>query len=125
MISRVVTDWALRLITIKNVQMGESIKGVGVKRLAIILGLGAAMLGGARNAQALSLTPANTTCKTDINTNLQGTALYTILDACFDVDAATLDLLYKKNVDDGSEEGSFRSSYETTFANSSTDPQDA
>jgi len=77
------------------------------------------VLGGANEATAstLSLAPSNTTCTTNINTNLSGSALYGILDTCFDVTATSLDLLYKENVS-GVEDGTYSSSYDTTFSNS-------
>jgi len=81
---------------------------------------------GSTNASAdpLSLTPADTSCKTNDNTNLSGDALYKILDNCFDVDLSTLSLLYKAEVPTG-ESGPFATSYQTTFTNTSSDPENA
>ncbi len=72
----------------------------------------------------LSLTPANTSCTTNTNSNLSGSALFGVLDSCFDVELASLSLLYKAEVG-GGEEGPFAASYQTTFTNSSSDPENA
>ena len=76
------------------------------------------------HASALSLTPANTSCTTTNNSNLSGSALFGILDSCFDVELSSLSLLYKAEVG-GGEEGPFAASYQTTFTNSSSDPENA
>ncbi len=76
------------------------------------------------HASALSLTPANTSCTTLINSNLSGSVLFGILDSCFDVELASLNLLYKAEVG-GGEEGPFAPSYQTTFTKSSSDPENA
>ena len=55
----------------------------------------------------------------------QDDVLYGILDGCFGVEADTLSLLYKANVEDGSESGVFTSSYTTTFTATSSDPENA
>ena len=75
-------------------------------------------------ADVLTITP-NNTCTTTINSNLKPDVLYGILDGCFGVEADTLSLLYKANVEDGSESGVFTSSYTTTFTATSSDPENA
>jgi hypothetical protein len=76
------------------------------------------------HASPLSLTPANTSCISTNNSNLSGSALFGILDQCFDVELPSLSLLYKAEVG-GGEEGPFAASYQTTFTNSSSDPENA
>ncbi len=95
-------------------------------RTLAILGLGALLVAGAATADAstLSLTPADATCTTDINSNLSGASLRAILDGCFGVDAPALSLLYKSDVG-GGDSGTFASSYDTTFTNAALDPQNA
>ena len=74
-------------------------------------------------AQALVITPAGTTCTTDVNSNLGQSAVEALALSCFGF-AGDLSLAYKDNVG-GSEEGSFAGSYDTTFSNSPGDPADA
>jgi hypothetical protein len=72
----------------------------------------------------IALTPAdcNTTYTcwtTDDNSNLSLAEIETI------TGASDLQSLYKQDVGAGSDSGSFAASYQTSFANSSTDPEDA
>jgi hypothetical protein len=86
------------------------------------LAIGALLVGGASRAEALPLTPADTTCTTNTTSNLNASALYTLLDGCFDVTAATTPLLYKQNSGTGgTEEGTFASSYSTSFIGTTGD----
>ena len=77
----------------------------------------ALLVGSAGKAEALALTPADTTCTTNVNSNLNNSALYTQLEGCFDVTALSpLALVYKQNAGTGgTEEGSYAASYTTTF----------
>ena len=95
-----------------------------MKRTFILLSLGAVLIGGATTADALPITPGGTSCTTSTNSNLSGTQVLAIVDACFDADATALQLLYKAQVG-GSDSGAFASSYNTTFTNTATDPQNA
>src|SRR5688572_8869048 len=100
--------------------------GVTVKYTIGALAIGALLVGGTTKAEALALTPADTTCTTNTNSNLSSAALYAQLETCFDVTALTLNPIYKDNVETGEEAGyTFNSSYETTYANTATDPADA
>jgi hypothetical protein len=95
--------------------------GVDVKFTIGTLVIGAMLVGGASKAEALALTPADTTCTTTDNSNLSGSALYSLLDGCFDVTATALNLIYKANVSEtstnpSSEEGTHALSYSATFS---------
>src|SRR5688572_10508281 len=98
------------------------LNGVTVKFSIGALAIGALLVGGASRAEALPLTPADTTCTTNTTSNLNASALYTLLDGCFDVTAATTPLLYKQNSGTGgTEEGTFASSYSTSFIGTTGD----
>ena len=85
------------------------------------------MLVGSRAwAAPISLTPVNTTCTTNINSNLDGAGVLAALQACSWSVTGPLDLLYKAEVGAPvTESGTFASSYDTIFMNTSLDPQDA
>jgi hypothetical protein len=97
-----------------------------LKQVLICFAALVALAFNATSAQAdvLTITPDNT-CTTSNNSNLNAGALYGILDGCFGVEADTLSLLYKVNVDGGGESGAFTTSYKTTFSNTSSDPENA
>jgi|SRR5688572_921698 len=82
--------------------------------LAAILAMSMAL-----NANALLLTPATATWQGSIPNNPDPDAVEVITGT-----SAQLTLAYKDNVG-GSEEGSFASSYKTTYFNTPLDPQDA
>src|SRR5688572_4241615 len=92
--------------------------GVTVKHTFGILAVGAMLVGGVTKAGALALTPADTTCTTNVNSNLNDAALYAQLEGCFDVTAPSpLALIYKQDTaeDEGDplppDVGSHASSY--------------
>lgn len=89
-------------------------KMIGKLGLAVIFAVGMAL-----NANALLLTPATATWQGSIPNNPSADDIETITGT-----SAQLTLAYKDNVG-GSEEGSFTSSYKTTYFNTPTDPQDA
>ncbi|HXF45186.1 MAG TPA: PEP-CTERM sorting domain-containing protein [Burkholderiaceae bacterium] len=93
----------------------------------LIRALAASLLFFAAQAQALLLTPAGTTCTSNINSNFNETQVEAWVLSCF---GRTLDLslLYKADVsDDGppSESGPYAGSYQTTFSNTASDPSNA
>jgi hypothetical protein len=80
-------------------------------------------IGRSAEAGAIELKPADTTCTSNINYNLTGAQVLDIVDDCFGA-TGPLSLLYKAEVG-GYDAGTFASSYDTTFSNTSLDPQDA
>lgn len=72
----------------------------------------------ATSAHALSLSPANADWESNINQNL------TLQDITNITGLTNLTEVYKKDVISGAESGIFASSYQTTFANTATDPAD-
>jgi hypothetical protein len=82
--------------------------------LAVLFAAGMAL-----NANALLLTPATATWQGSVPNNPDADVIESITGT-----SAQLTLAYKDNVG-GSEEGSFASSYKTTYYNTPTDPQDA
>jgi hypothetical protein len=90
--------------------------GGGVALLTLCLGVPA-------EAAIIELTPSDTTCTTTTNSNLNAAGVLDIVDDCFGA-TGPLSLLYKSDVG-GSDSGTFSSSYDTTFSNTSLDPQDA
>jgi hypothetical protein len=80
-------------------------------------------LAGPAEADIIELTPSDTTCTTDNNSNLNGTGVLDVVDDCFGA-TGPLSLLYKAEVG-GTDSGTFSGAYDTTFTNTSTDPQDA
>ena len=85
------------------------------------IALAAAGLLMSANASALTLTPGDADATSNDNSNCAPTCINTIFGTSFtDPD----DLAYKDNVG-GSEDGYLSGSYETTFSNTGTDPQDA
>lgn len=87
---------------------------------AVLLSLFA---GAPAEAAIIELKPTDTTCTSTINSNLDGAGVLGIVDDCFGA-TGPLSLLYKAEVG-ASDSGTFGSSYDTTFSNSATDPQDA
>jgi hypothetical protein len=81
------------------------------------------VIGRSVEAGTIEFKPANTTCTTNINYNLTGAQVLDIVDDCFGA-TGPLSLLYKAEVG-GDDSGTFASSYDTTFSNTSLDPQDA
>src|SRR5688500_2644449 len=75
-------------------------------------------------AAPIVLTPGDTTCTSDDPSNPNGETVLAKVKACFGAGDTPLSLFYKDNVG-GSEEGSFTSSYNTVFSNTSNDPADA
>ena len=100
-----------------------------MKRMFVIGGVAALLvvIGSRVEASSFSLTPQDTTCTTNVNSNLSGSALLNVLQGCgLTSSDDPLTLLYKANVADPvTESGSFSSSYSTVFMNTSLDPQDA
>lgn len=92
----------------------SEMKTVGKLGLAAIFAAGMAL-----NANALLLTPGTATWQGSIPNNPNADAVETITGT-----SAQLTLAYKDNVG-GSEEGSFSSSYQTTYFNQPLDPKDA
>lgn len=92
-------------------------------KLLTLLIAGACALG-ALPAHALLLTPADADYTTNDNDNLTTSAE---IEAAFGLPAGSLDdfTLYYKAAVSGSDEGPFAASYETTFANTALDPEDA
>jgi hypothetical protein len=89
----------------------------------------ALMLSVGGRAEAASITfgstTLTTTCTTDINSNFNGAAVLSQIQGCgFTSSTDPLTLLYKQNVGDSSDSGTFASSYTTTFMNSALDPKD-
>lgn len=81
----------------------------------------------AAQAQALLLTPAGTTCTSDVNRNFGETEVEAWVLSCFGR-GVDLGLLYKADVnEDGPpfESGPFAASYRTVFFNTDSDPSDA
>jgi hypothetical protein len=73
----------------------------------------------------IELTPAMTTCVTDDNWNLSAAEVLAQVQTCFAASSDPLELLYKADVGDSNDDGTFGSSYDTLFTNTSSDPQDA
>jgi hypothetical protein len=99
-----------------------------LKRRFVIGGVAALlMLVGSRAwAAPISLTPLDTTCTTNNNSNLDGAGVLAALQGCSWSVTGPLDLLYKADVGAPvTESGTFASSYNTIFMNTSLDPQDA
>ena len=99
-----------------------------MKRSFIIGGVAAllVLVGSQARAAPISLTPANTTCTTNDNSNLDGAGVLAALQACSWSVTGPLDLLYKAEVGAPvTESGTFALNYSTVFANTSLDPQDA
>jgi hypothetical protein len=94
--------------------IGKKMKSMNKLGLAAILALGMAI-----NAHALLLKPGNATWQGSIPNNPDANAVETITGT-----SAQLTLAYKDNVE-GGEEGPFKSSYSTTYYNTSSDPEDA
>jgi hypothetical protein len=99
-----------------------------VKQNLVSLAVGLILLVAPAQADAstVSLTTSDAICTTDLTSNLSGSQLISLLEgSCgWDVNATSLDLLYKSNVS-GGESGLFASSYDTTFSNTTSDPSDA
>ena len=94
---------------------GYKMKAKRFGNFALLLGIGALVLGLANTpAHALSLSPGDEVATTDDNSNCTST--------CFP-QLVGFDSLYKNDVGD-SDEGTFASSYTTTFSNTATDPAD-
>jgi len=95
-----------------------------IGRGLVMLGTALCLFAGARaEAATIQLTPDDTTCTTNVNSQLSGTQVLDIVDDCFGA-AGPLSLLYKAEVG-GSDYGTFASSYDTTFANTTLDPEEA
>lgn len=93
----------------------------------LIRALAAALFLFAAQAQALLLTPDDTTCTSNINSNFGAAEVEDWVLTCFRKDL-DLTLLYKADVnEDGPpfESGPYAGSYQTTFSNTPTDPSDA
>lgn len=90
--------------------MNISSKGLRFALAAVIVAF-------AGHAQAVLLGPGDAGWTSNSISNLNGTAVATIVET-----ESTLELYYKKDYDDGEEEGSFMGSYNTVF---SGDPNDA
>lgn len=82
------------------------------------------LVGSRADAAIIELKPSDTTCTSDDSTNLNATEVLAEVQACFGA-TGPLSLLYKADQGDSSDEGTFGSSYDTIFSNTSTDPQDA
>jgi hypothetical protein len=95
-------------------------KTLGITGIAALL-----MLAGGR-AEALTLSPSNTTCTTDVNKALKTYEVYDLISSCFSVGLPEDDFsrLYKANVG-GGEEGAYAANYNAAFFNSTLDPSDA
>lgn len=96
-----------------------------VKRGAVLCGAALLTLFAVVRAEAaiIELKPADTTCTSNVNSNLSGAEVLDIVDDCFGA-TGPLSLLYKAEVG-GSDSGTFGPSYDTTFSNTALDPQDA
>jgi hypothetical protein len=81
------------------------------------------LLGARGEAATIELTPADSTCTTNVNSNLSGAQVLDIVDDCFGA-TGPLSLLYKADVG-GGDYGTFGSSYDTTFSNTADDPENA
>lgn len=91
-----------------------------VRKWTACLCLGGTLLG-ATGAQAVIITPAtNVKWTTNTTSNLTAAEVAAIVGY-----GGSLTEIYKMNVGDGADSGSFASSYSTQFLNSSTDPEDA
>lgn len=93
----------------------------------LIRALAAALFMVAAHAQALTLTPAGTTCTSNINSDFGAAAVEAWVLSCLGKDL-NLSLFYKADFnDDGPafESGPFAGSYQTTFFNTLADPSDA
>jgi hypothetical protein len=95
-------------------------KTLGITGIAALL-----MLAGGR-AEALTLSPSNTTCTSSQTSALKTYEVYDLIASCFSVGLPEDDFsrLYKANVG-GGEEGAYASNYNTTFLNTPSDPSDA
>ncbi|MCG6890322.1 MAG: VPLPA-CTERM sorting domain-containing protein [Gammaproteobacteria bacterium] len=100
-------------------------KGFKLLALAVFLVSGystsaqAALVDIALSPSACDTTISNTCWTTDVNSKLSLAEIEAI------TGASGLQSLYKQDVGASSDSGIFAASYETSFANSSTDPQDA
>lgn len=96
-----------------------------VKRSAVFCAAVLLSLFAGERAEAaiVELKPSDTSCTSSINYNLDGAQVLGIIDDCFGA-TGPLSLLYKAEVG-GSDSGTFGPSYDTTFSNTSLDPQDA
>src|SRR5687768_3107896 len=86
--------------------------------------VGLSLVGSEAAAAPIVLTPGDTTCTSDDPSNPNGATVLAKVKACFGAGDTPLSLYYKDNVG-GSEEGSFSSSYNTVFSNTTSDPSDA
>jgi hypothetical protein len=97
-----------------------------VEKAFITTGVVALLMLGGTGAEALTLTPGDTTCTSSQTSALKTYEVYDLISSCFSVGIPENDFsrLYKANVG-GGEEGAYASSYDTAFDNTPSDPSDA
>jgi hypothetical protein len=90
-----------------------------IKQLALVFAVGVSL-----SANALTITPASSSWSGNETANLDEVQISAILNAN-GFGPVSLTELYKQDVGAGSDSRSFASSYQTTFSNTPSDPQDA
>lgn len=109
-------------------KVSTSMIGFRLARPSFKAACGAALLSLVVTSHAeatIDLTPSMTTCTTNDNWSLDATEVFEQVQACFAATTDPLELLYKADVGDSNDDGTFGSSYDTIFSNTSSDPQDA